>query len=240
MNPEAYYKMTYGIYLVSSKAGEQMSGYIANTVFQVTASPPKIAISCHKKNISAATIDQSGFFAVSILDKETDAGLIGLFGYQTGNEDTKFDRIKYKLGVTGTPIILTHAIASFECKVTDKFDIGTHILFIGEVVEDNLLHPENEPLTYDFFRNNLKLSAPERAPTFIDKNKNMTNQREPREVKTKTTSNKYICTICAYIYDQDTGDETQGISPGTLFESLPDDWVCPVCSAAKSMFIIEN
>jgi rubredoxin len=47
---------------------------------------------------------------------------------------------------------------------------------------------------------------------------------------------KWRCTICGYIYDPETGDPDSGISPGTPFEELPDDWVCPECGATKDMF----
>ncbi|BAY76455.1 putative rubredoxin [Nostoc linckia NIES-25] len=47
---------------------------------------------------------------------------------------------------------------------------------------------------------------------------------------------KYICTVCGYIYDPEAGDEDGGIQPGTAFESIPDDWVCPTCGAAKEDF----
>lgn len=240
MNPEAFFKMTYGIYLVTSKSGEQLCGYIANTVFQVTAEPPKIAISCHKNNISAKIIDSSRVFSVSVLDKETDAGLIGLFGYQTGNEDKKFERVNYTYGTTGTPIILSHAIAYFECRVVDKFDVGSHYLFIGEVVESKLLQPDKDPLTYDYFRSELKLMAPERAPTYIDKALLKQEKESIKDESKKVQGKTYRCTECSYVYDPAIGDEYQGIPPGTAFEDLPDDWVCPICAAAKSKFISEN
>ena len=47
---------------------------------------------------------------------------------------------------------------------------------------------------------------------------------------------KYKCQVCPYIYDPETGDETQGIPPGTKFEDLPDDWLCPECGVSKDMF----
>lgn len=241
MNIAAFLKMSYGIYLVSSKKGEVVSGFVANTVFQVTSSPPEIAISCHKENSSARVIEESGIFSVSILEKDTDAGLIGLFGYHTGNEDEKFERVDYRIGVTGAPVILTHTIAYFECEVTNKFDFGSHNLFIGKVIEAEMPHPEKDPLTYEYFRKELKLLAPERSPTYIDKNKlrqvtekkvEISKQNEPGQI--------YICSVCGYIYDPVIGDEERGIPPGTPFEDLPDDWECPVCSAAKSLFISDN
>ncbi len=47
---------------------------------------------------------------------------------------------------------------------------------------------------------------------------------------------KYECTLCGYVYDPEMGDLDAGIKPGTPFESLSDDWVCPICSAGKEDF----
>lgn len=47
---------------------------------------------------------------------------------------------------------------------------------------------------------------------------------------------KYRCKVCGYIYDPEEGNPSSGIQPGTSFEELPDDWVCPVCGADKSEF----
>lgn len=47
---------------------------------------------------------------------------------------------------------------------------------------------------------------------------------------------KYRCTVCGYIYDPEIGDLDSGVQPGTAFEDIPDDWVCPLCGAEKSLF----
>ena len=47
---------------------------------------------------------------------------------------------------------------------------------------------------------------------------------------------KFICTACGYIYDPEVGDPDAGVSPGTAFEDLPDDWVCPLCGVGKELF----
>ena len=47
---------------------------------------------------------------------------------------------------------------------------------------------------------------------------------------------KYVCKICSYVYDPEQGDPSTGIEPGTKFEDLPDDWVCPECGATKEQF----
>jgi rubredoxin len=47
---------------------------------------------------------------------------------------------------------------------------------------------------------------------------------------------KWECTTCGYIYDPVEGDRENGIAPGTSFEELPDEWVCPVCGSGKDLF----
>jgi len=47
---------------------------------------------------------------------------------------------------------------------------------------------------------------------------------------------KWVCTICGYVYDPDIGDPDGGVEPGTLFENIPGSWVCPLCGASKSEF----
>jgi len=47
---------------------------------------------------------------------------------------------------------------------------------------------------------------------------------------------RYVCTVCGYIYDPQKGDPDSGIEPGTPFEKLPADWVCPMCGAGKNEF----
>lgn len=47
---------------------------------------------------------------------------------------------------------------------------------------------------------------------------------------------RWICTICQYVYDPEAGDPDRGIAPGTPFSSLPDDWTCPLCGAGKDVF----
>lgn len=47
---------------------------------------------------------------------------------------------------------------------------------------------------------------------------------------------KYVCTICGYVYDPAEGDPDNGVDPGTAFADVPDDWTCPICGATKEDF----
>jgi len=51
---------------------------------------------------------------------------------------------------------------------------------------------------------------------------------------------KYVCNICGYVYDPAEGDPDNGVKPGTKFEDVPEDWVCPICGAPKSEFTKEG
>ncbi len=47
---------------------------------------------------------------------------------------------------------------------------------------------------------------------------------------------RYVCVVCGYVYDPEEGDPENGIEPGTEFEDLPEDWVCPICYVGKDQF----
>jgi rubredoxin len=50
---------------------------------------------------------------------------------------------------------------------------------------------------------------------------------------------KYVCTVCGYVYDPELGDPDGGVAPGTAFEDIPEDWVCPLCGVGKDDFELE-
>ena len=169
MNIEAFFKLTYGLYIVSSAFEEKLNGYISNTVFQVTAEPPRMAISCNKNNYTASLIKKSKRFSVSVLHQDVKPKIIGSFGYKSGAEVDKFEGIGYIRGTRGVPIVTDDTIAWFECNVVQEYDVGTHLLFIGEIVNSELVDPEKTPLTYAHYRDVKRGVAPKNAPTYIDK-----------------------------------------------------------------------
>ena len=171
MNIEAFFKLTYGLYIVSSVADNKLNGYISNTVFQVTADPPRIAISCSKDNYTASIIQKSRQFSVSVLHQDVKPKIIGSFGYKSGADIDKFEEIEYTLGTNGVPIVTEDSVAWFECNVMQEHDVGSHMLFIGEVVNCEVVDDEKTPLTYTHYREVKRGVAPRNAPTYIDKSK---------------------------------------------------------------------
>jgi len=106
MDLKALYNISYGIYIVSSKKEDRINGQIANTVFQTTSEPATIAVCINKENLTHEFIVKSKVFAVSVLEQETNMKFIGRFGFKSGRDEDKFKGVNYKIGVTGSPIIM--------------------------------------------------------------------------------------------------------------------------------------
>lgn len=230
INVEALFKVSYGLYVVCSGDKNRGNGFISNTVFQVTSSPARFASCCNKDNYTAEFIKESGAFSVSVLHQDTPSDIFGRFGYKSGRDNNKLEGMRVQYGETGVPILLDEAIAFLECRVVQTHDVGTHWLFIGELVQSEVVDDSMEPITYLHYREVKKGLAPKNAPTYVDK-----SLLEKKATKSKFK--KFKCTACGYVFDEETGDPSNGIDPGTLFSDLPDDWVCPVCGTEKEDFI---
>jgi len=242
MKLKAFHKLSYGLYLIASEHRDKKAGYIANTAFQVTSDPPQLAISCHKNNFSAQIILDSGAFSVSVLKKEVNMKIIGDFGFMTSTDINKFSGINYLKGQSGSPLVIDSSVAWFDCKVVKSIDLGTHYLIIGEVIDSDEISDE-EPLTYQYYREKYKMFSPKNSPTYIDKSlldeevqSIIVEERTGETDVTYFDGQKYICAICGFVYDPEEGDPSVGIPPGTRFEDLPEDYKCPICNASKEYF----
>ncbi|GAG55455.1 unnamed protein product, partial [marine sediment metagenome] len=209
---------------VCSRKGDKLNGQIANTVFQITSEPPTIAVSINKNNLTHEFIKESKVLAVSVLSQDTPLPFIGRFGFKSGRDIDKLEGINYKIGETQAPVITDNTLTYLEARVTQEVDVGTHTIFVGELVGADVLR-EGEPMTYAYYHQVKRGTTPKTAPSYIE---------EKKEAVTKMA--KYRCTVCGYVYDPELGDPDGGIKPGTPFEEIPDDWVCPVCGVAKSEF----
>jgi ferric-chelate reductase [NAD(P)H] len=111
MNLSALYKLGYGMYIVGSHQGEKINAQIANTVFQITSEPPTVAVSINKNNLTHAYIKDSKVFAASVLCQAAPLPFIGGFGFKSGRDVDKFKGVNYKVGQTGSPVVIDHATA---------------------------------------------------------------------------------------------------------------------------------
>ena len=228
MNPKTLHKISYGLYIICSKNGKKINGQIANALFQVTAEPATIAVSINKQNLTHEYIEKSDFFTVSILSESTPMSFIGNFGFKSGRDIDKFKDVEYKLGKVKVPLILDNALACIEAKVIDKIDVGTHTIFIGRV-EDAEIITEDKPMTYEYYHKVKGGFSPKTAPTYSSAVDKETKKEEEK-------MDKYVCKVCGYVYDPEKGDPDSGVAPGSKFEDIPDDWVCPICGVGKEDF----
>jgi flavin reductase (DIM6/NTAB) family NADH-FMN oxidoreductase RutF/rubredoxin len=258
MDAKALYKLGYGMYVVGSHSGDKINAQIANTVFQITSEPPTVAVSINKKNLTHEYIQASKSFAASVLWSETPLAFIGAFGFKSGRDIDKFKEVQYKIGVTGSPIVLENTVSYLEANVLQAVDAGTHTIFIGQVVEAAVLN-DKPTMTYEYYQQVKRGTTPKTAPSYQAPKTEApmavgtvaaspfaaapapqpapTAPGAPKQGQEAAKMVKYKCQVCGWIYDPAVGDPDGGIQPGTAFEDIPENWTCPICGAAKSEFV---
>jgi len=228
INSKAMWDISYGLYIVTSISEGKQNGQIANTVFQVSNKPPKVAVSINKENLTHEYIKTSGVLAVSTLEEDAPLPFIGLFGFKSGRDIDKLSQAKFITGETGCPIVTENCLSWMEGKVIGEADAGTHTVFIVEVTSCDVIK-SGKPLTYAVYQDVKKGKAPKTAPTYK-------GDANTKEEKKGEKMQKYVCGVCGYIYDPEKGDAEGGIPAGTTFDKLPEGWTCPVCGASKDEF----
>lgn len=236
INFDAFYKISYGLYVVSSSFSEKSSGYICNAVMQVTSQPIQLTIACNKANYTAELIQKSQKVAVAALNNNISPSVISDFGYQSGRDVDKFAKHSFLMTENNIPVLKNNVAAWFEGHVVNQLDLGSHILFFVIVDNAQVSDDKEEVLTYSYYRNVFKGKSPKNAPTYINP-----ELHSDSENKSKKSSGKiWICQICGYEYDSAKGDPDSGIAPGTAFEDIPEDWRCPICKTKKSDFKLKE
>ena len=157
--------LSYGLYIVTSRAGDRLNGQIVNTVVQVTSEPARVAVIINKKNFTHELIAQSGIFGVSVLDESATLAFLGPFGFRSGRDLDKLSKVQFREGITGCPLVTEHALSILEAKVIHQIDLGSHTIFVGDTINSEFLM-EGRPLTYKYYQEHLKGKSPPAAPTY--------------------------------------------------------------------------
>ena len=132
------------------------NGCIANTCVQVASLPTKLAISVQKGNLTKEMVEKSGKFNVSVLTEDVPFETIRYFGMQSGRDVDKFaEEIACERSQNGLFYLTAHTNAMFSCKVVEKFDLGSHMMFIGEVTESKKLSNDTS-CTYAHYHKAIK------------------------------------------------------------------------------------
>ena len=180
MDNKALFKLSYGVFMLSTKAGEKVNGCISNTCMQVANSPTRVAISVLNTNYTCDLIKESGVFALSILDETTTFETIKYFGFQSGRDIDKMSELILPTDINGVPYLGWQTCAVISCRVLSQTDLGSHTLFVAEV-EDAKVINEQAPLTYADYQNKVK-PKPEK-------------KLENRKIV------GWRCKICKYVYE---------------------------------------
>lgn len=226
------FTITYGLYVVGSREGDKLNGQIANTVFQITSEPIKVAVSINKVELTHELISRTGKCCIGVLSEDADMPFIGNFGFKSGRDIDKYAEIPYITAPSGCPVPGENILSYIDLEICQQIDVGTHTVFMGEVTDCEIVG-SGKPMTYSYYREELCGKTPPTAPSHIP----ATCETDPgSNGKEESGMQKYVCNVCGYVYDPEKGDPDGGIEPGTAFEDIPDDWVCPVCGVGKDQF----
>lgn len=177
MDTKVLFNIGYGLYVLTANEGDKDNGCIINTVMQVTSDPLQIAIAVNKKNYTNEMILRTKKFNVSVLSENAKFEVFKHFGFLSGRDSDKFaDYFQTKRSPNGVLYITEDTNSYMSAYVKQEIDLGTHTLFIAQLVEAENLS-ETQTVSYSFYQKNIK-PKPE-----------------------NTNKKGWRCTICGYIYE---------------------------------------
>ncbi|MBQ8685286.1 MAG: flavin reductase [Clostridia bacterium] len=178
MEKEAMYKLTYGLFVLTTTDGEKQNGCIVNTVSMLTDNPKRITVFVNKANYTEELLRKTGVFNASVLTEATPFEVFKQFGFCSGRDTDKFADKAYPKTENGLYYLPEYANAVLSARVTDAYDYGTHTLFVAEVTAAKTLSADRS-VTYEYYQSNIK----------------------PRPEAPKTATTKWVCKICGYTHE---------------------------------------
>lgn len=177
MDNNAMFKISYGLYVLTTKDNEKQNGCIINTVMQVTDNPKKICIAVNKSNYTHDMLMENKCFNVSVISEKAKFDLFKHFGFQSGREVDKFKDYPYAKQAMNDVYYITEGVNAYiSAYVNETVDLGTHTLFIANVVNAVTLN-DDPSATYDFYHKNIK------------------------NVPATEKKTGWVCKICGYVYE---------------------------------------
>lgn len=211
--------LSYGMYVVGVADGGRHVGCVVNTVVQVTAKAPIIAVSVSKNNYTCTAMRRAGSFTLSVLSEQTRSAVIARMGFSSSRDKDKFAGLKIGVTDEGIAYLDEQCVGYLVCDLLSMIDCETHVLFTARVREENL-QSEIKPMTYLYYHEVLRGRAPANAPTHYEAEK-PAGLAEP--ISAQKPPEQWVCDVCGYVYEGDLARE-------------PDSFRCPVCGADKSHF----
>lgn len=210
MDKTAFFKLSYGLYIVSANYNGKPCGCVVNTVEQVTATPEQLIVAVSKDNYTSQAITSAKSFSITVMSETIDPKIIGEFGFKTSKEVNKFLPFTSNIDYNGNPYITDGMSARFSCRLVKEVDLGSHILYVGEVTDAEVIS-DRPVMTYDYYHRVKKGVTP----------KNASSYQESPKTEDAPPKTKWRCTVCGYEVEMD---------------ELPEDYVCPICGQPRSVF----
>ena len=141
MDNKVMYSLSYGLFVLSARQGDKDNGCITNTAIQVTTDPNRIVVAINKSNYTHDMVKETGRFTVSILSEEAKFDLFQRFGFQSGRDVDKFAGFEAHTArdKDGICYVTQGTNAWLSCKVVSATDLGTHTLFLADVLDGGVL-----------------------------------------------------------------------------------------------------
>lgn len=181
MDKKTMYRLTYGLFVLSSAAEGRDSGCIINTAGQVTSEPNRISIAVNKANYTQELVQKSGKFNISILSQDAPFSLFQHFGFQSGRDVDKFaGYADCKRSANGLYYITNGTNGYISASVEQAIDLGSHTLFIAAVDDMDVLSAVPSA-TYAYYQSSIK----------------------PKPAAQPAPAGKTVwrCTVCGYVYE---------------------------------------
>lgn len=179
---EAMYKLTYGLFVLTTTDGQKQNGCIVNTVSMITDNPKRITVFVNKANYSEELLRKTGVCNVSVLTESAPFEIFRRFGFASGRDTDKFEGGKYETSENGLYYLPEYTNAVLSAKVVDYYDYGTHTLFVAEVTEAKKLSDEKS-VSYEYYLNHIK--------------------PKPEAKKEEKKGGRWVCKICGYTHEGD-------------------------------------
>ncbi len=219
VNSKAFHQFSYGVFLLSAADGDRDNACIVNTAIQAASEPRQVSVCCIKGTCTQEMIGKTKRFCVSVLTEDAPKAYFEHFGMKSGRAGDKFaegaaEAAGADLGRTAGGLLYEKgANAYFDCTVTDAMDLGSHVLYVGEVIEADRLS-DAPAITYAYYR---EMTRKQGSPRTVQAAAPATAQASaPEEAPVA-----WKCAVCGYIYEG---------------EALPDDFICPICKHGAEDF----
>lgn len=204
MKKEVLRKLSYGMYVISSKdENDKDVGCVVNTVVQITSKDPTIIVSINHDNYTNEVISKTNKFLISVLPTDIDKEIIGKFGYFSSRDTDKFSSVEYE-ELDGIKYI-KDSIGVMSCRVVNMMETATHTVFLASVNDEIMLN-DKETMTYKYYHDVLKGKSPKNAPTYVEEEKSTKKVYKCQvcgyEVETDNLPDDYVCPICGVKRDK--------------------------------------